>query len=237
MNSHPIDIEKHSLDPAQLKSEALDLVDGIPDWQPNKSFDHKIPFKSINLQTPVTTKTYNKNLNNDYWVARYTVLSETLTETFQSKFQDYLIGSLPIAPENNHTTHEKNYIHDLFHFELKPIDSQSYIIKTYYKLPFPLSKRIFYNYVHIVKESDYSLVISLSIEPKNFEPENQSESGFTIGNYTSVERITLKDKKMHWIMATASNPNGNVPFWITKMGLPGAVVNDVPGFLQYCDEN
>lgn len=242
MNSVPRDIDTHQIDSQSLETEALNIVRSMESWNRGKQFHHQVPINSIsdNSDTLITTDTFKTNLNDDYWVGRKTILNPSVTEYILPKFQDYLIGPLPIDPNNNHTSHEKNYIHDLYDYKFKLINNNSYLIKTFYKLPFPLSKRIFYNYVYIKKGEDYSLVISICIDPKNFEQDHEQDhdnSQFTVGNYTSVEYITTEQDQLHWKMCTSSTPNGNVPNWMTKLGLPGAIVNDVPSFVKYCDNN
>lgn len=245
MNSSPKYIDPSNVNADKLKAEAMGIINSVKNWSPNKRFDQNISFGSLKQRQPeqelITTNTFTSNVNDDFWVGRITVLPETLTSAFKDKFDKYLIGPLPIDPNNNHTSHEKNYIHDLYDYQLKPIDDNSYLVKTFYKLPFPLSKRVFYDYIYIVKEEkeddqSSALVISISIDPKNFE-ESSNSSQYTVGNYTSIEKVSVKDGKLQWEMCTSSNPNGSIPNWVTRLSLPGAIVNDVPSFLKYCDNH
>lgn len=60
-----------------------------------------------------------------------------------------------------------------------------------------------------------------------------------MGLYCAVETCTLRKKKeeaeeeIEWVMATASDAKGNLPMWLQKMALPGAVPKDVSYFLQW----
>ena len=59
------------------------------------------------------------------------------------------------------------------------------------------------------------------------------------GLYCAVETCTLRQKKdgngdeVEWIMATASDAKGNLPMFIQKMALPGAVPKDVSFFMSW----
>ncbi|KAF1954018.1 hypothetical protein CC80DRAFT_595552 [Byssothecium circinans] len=61
------------------------------------------------------------------------------------------------------------------------------------------------------------------------------------GKYVSVERIRLlgeegKGRKVVWEMKTASEAGGKLPAWMQKMGVPGAIVKDVPLALGFIVE-
>lgn len=220
MNIKPLsDLE--AIDFKQLEQESLELARGVPQWGHFKTYDHD------GLQTQTLSKTFG----DDFWVARFNILDEDVTAKYGEKFDKLLIGDVPIDLKDNHTTHERKYIHQFYDFEIKELNQDTYLIKTYYNIPFPFRKRNFHNLVHIVKKEDYSMVISLSIDPKIFGHDN----AFVVGNYTSIELVEKKDGKLHWTMATSSNPNGHIPGFLTRMSLPGAISEDVPSFLQYCD--
>lgn len=220
MNTKPISDLK-GIDFRQLEEQSLEIARSILKWEPFKTYDHE----------KLKTKTFTNTLGDDFWVARFSILNEELTEKYEDKFDKLLIGDLPIDLKDNHTTHEKKYIHQFYDYEIKEFNQDSYLIKTYYNIPFPFRRRNFHNLVHIVKTEEYSMVISVSIDPEIFGHDNC----FVIGHYTSIELVEKKDGKINWTMATSSNPNGHIPFFLTKMSLPGAVSEDVPSFLQYCD--
>ncbi|KAL8826966.1 MAG: hypothetical protein Q9191_003472 [Dirinaria sp. TL-2023a] len=56
--------------------------------------------------------------------------------------------------------------------------------------------------------------------------------------YTSIERCILTESdEVEWIMATASDARGNLPMAAQKMGVPGAIVNDVGFFMKWTANN
>ena len=66
----------------------------------------------------------------------------------------------------------------------------------------------------------------------------QQKKGVVLGVYAAVETVK-RDRKMgevEWIMATASDAKGNLPMWVQRMSLPGAVVKDVSYFTKWIRE-
>ena len=56
--------------------------------------------------------------------------------------------------------------------------------------------------------------------------------------YTSIERCILTESAdIEWIMATASDAKGNLPMAAQKLGIPGAIVNDVGLFMEWTANN
>ncbi|KAL6250340.1 hypothetical protein RBB50_002642 [Rhinocladiella similis] len=56
-----------------------------------------------------------------------------------------------------------------------------------------------------------------------------------MGAYTAVE-VVRRDRdreEIEWIMATASDARGNLPMWMQKLGIPGAIAKDVGFFLKW----
>lgn len=52
--------------------------------------------------------------------------------------------------------------------------------------------------------------------------------------YTSIERCKIVPSgDIEWIMATASDAKGNLPMAVQKLGVPGAIVNDVGFFIRW----
>ncbi|EGV62445.1 hypothetical protein PSN45_001201 [Yamadazyma tenuis] len=222
MNTTPI-TDLDSLNFKELTKQALDVARSVPNWKLTKTYS----------QSNVITDVFSSTIEQDFWVARQTQLNAHQTSSYEDKFHKLLIGNIPIDLQDNHTFHEKNYIHDLYDFNIKGFNDSTYLIKTFYNLPFPLKKRTFHNLVHIVDTGTYSMVLSLSLEPGilGIDP------GFVVGHYSSIELIERNEKGLLWTMCTSSNPNGSIPYWITKKSLPGAIVNDVPSFLAYCDKH
>ncbi len=55
--------------------------------------------------------------------------------------------------------------------------------------------------------------------------------------YTSIERCRITPSgDVEWIMATASDAKGNLPLAVQKLGVPGAIVNDVGFFMKWIAE-
>jgi len=55
--------------------------------------------------------------------------------------------------------------------------------------------------------------------------------------YTSIERCKIMPSgDVEWIMATASDAKGNLPMAVQKLGVPGAIVNDVGFFMKWIAE-
>lgn len=211
-----------SIDFEAIIPQAYSWVKSINSWSHNRS--HKEPASVV---TEIYTTTHEK----DFWVGRVTKLNEKQTETYKSKFDRYLIGEVPINSSDNHTTREKEYMHDLYDYKIEPVNDNCYLTKTFYKLPFPLSKRTFHDIIYIHKTAEYSMVISIPISTNILG----SDEGVVVGMYISVELVEVIDGKLTWSMCTCSDPNGNVPYFITKLGVPGATCKDVPSFLLYCD--
>jgi hypothetical protein len=66
------------------------------------------------------------------------------------------------------------------------------------------------------------------------DPIRQKYSDSVIGSYVSVERIRkMEDRKIEWIMATASDAKGALPTWIQNRAVPGQISRDVPNFLAW----
>jgi len=162
---------------------------------------------------------------------------------YYSKLENYIVGSMT-SLENTHTEYEKQYIHELVHYELKPItlkpnndfETFTYLARLEYKFPFPLKRRVFFELIHICKSRTESLsyIISLSIDPACF----QNESLHMVhARYTSIEKISY-DKStndLEWKMATCSSPEGSIPDWLSRLSINAAIAKDVPSFLNWSD--
>lgn len=57
------------------------------------------------------------------------------------------------------------------------------------------------------------------------------------GRYVSLEKIAKVEKNgktlARWEMATDSDAEGSLPMSVQKLGLPGAIVKDVPLAIEY----
>jgi hypothetical protein len=70
------------------------------------------------------------------------------------------------------------------------------------------------------------------------EGENEKQKSHVVqGLYCAVETCTLRKKgdseEVDWIMGTASDAKGNLPMFIQKLALPGAVPKDVSYFMKW----
>ncbi|KAJ9617825.1 uncharacterized protein PV06_06224 [Exophiala oligosperma] len=63
----------------------------------------------------------------------------------------------------------------------------------------------------------------------------QRKKVVVMGAYTAVEvvRRHRETQEIEWIMATASDARGNLPMWMQKLGIPGAIAKDVGYFLKW----
>ena len=72
------------------------------------------------------------------------------------------------------------------------------------------------------------------------EGENDKQKREVVqGLYAAVETCTLRKKgegeeeEIEWVMSTASDAKGNLPMWMQKLALPGAVPKDVSYFMKW----
>lgn len=124
-----------------------------------------------------------------------------------------------------------------------------------HKIPPPLTNRVFS--VLVVKAKDTSktpnsfiiaqIPVDISKLPtalyangrnKTDADTAQKKKDVTMGVYVSVERCELETSgHVKWVMATASDAKGNLPMWMQKMGVPGAVAKDVGLVVEWLDKN
>lgn len=243
MNSIPLK-SVSDLDSEELCDQAKNITDSIEKiWKDDKKFTYKLN----KLNRDVSVQTYhNDKLNDDYWCARVSRLKEVSfkdRKEYFSKLEKYIVGSMS-SLENTHTEYEKQYIHELVDYELKPVtltpnkdyDTSTYLARLEYKFPFPLKRREFFELIHICKSRTQSLsyIISLSIEPNCFQSES---SQMVNARYTSVEKIFYDNSTddLEWKMATCSTPGGSIPGWVSKLSINTAIAKDVPSFLNWSD--
>ena len=232
------------LDSEELCNQAKSITDSIEKiWKEDKTYTYKLNKSNcdVNVQTY-----HNDRLNDDYWCARVSTLREISFEDrkeYFSKLEKYIVGSMS-SLENTHTEYEKQYIHELVDYELKPLtlrpnkdfDTFTYLARLEYKFPFPLKRRVFFELIHICKSRTESLsyIISLAIDPNCFQ--NKS-SQMVNARYTSVEKIfyDISTDDLEWKMATCSTPGGLIPGWLSKLSINTAIAKDVPSFLNWSD--
>lgn len=243
MNSKPLKSVR-DIDSEELSNQAKNIIDSIEKiWKQDKNYMYKLN----KLNCDVNVQTYhNDRLNDDYWCARVSRLKEInfkAKKDYFSKLEKYIVGSITCL-EKTHTEYEKQYIHELVDYELKPItltpnkdfDTFTYLARLEYKFPFPLKRRVFFELIHICKSRTESLsyIISLAIDPNCFQIEN---SQMVNARYTSVEKIFYDNSTddLEWKMATCSNPGGSIPGWLSKLSINTAIAKDVPSFLNWSD--
>lgn len=243
MNSIPL-ISVTDLNSEELSNQANSIINSIDkSWKEDKKYSYKL--NKLNCDVNVHTY-HNDELNNDYWCARVSTLREIDIKNkkeYYSKLEKYIVGSM-VNLEKTHTEYEKQYIHELVDYSLKPIklspnrdfDTFTYLARLEYKLPFPLKRRVFYELIHVCKSHEKSLsyIISLAIEPDCFQFE---DSKTVNARYTSVEMISYDNStdNLQWKMATCSNPGGSIPGWLCKLSINAAIAKDVPSFLNWSD--
>lgn len=242
-NTTPLE-DLSGLDSATIVNEAkyiLELID--QNWKHGK----KYKFETAS-GLGITVPTYhNSKLNDDTWYARvydFREFGDPLQDHYHELLFKYVIGSVEDL-HAVHTEYEKDYIHQLSHYEVTPFKMQgetpgthiSYLAQIYYKFSFPVKNRVFYELVHVFKPSEYeAYVISLAVHPKNYERPG-FDADYVTGRYTSIERVTYEPttKKLNWTMATCLSAGGNIPGWLGKMKIAEAIAKDVPSFIDWTD--
>ncbi|KAI1614533.1 hypothetical protein EDD36DRAFT_230989 [Exophiala viscosa] len=96
------------------------------------------------------------------------------------------------------------------------VDEDSFVAVT---VPVDLGVHGFYNSGKNVKEGK----------------DARSRKQVCMGVYAAVEvvRRDHSEGEVEWVMATASDAKGNLPMWMQKMSLPGAIAKDVGLFLKW----
>ena len=65
----------------------------------------------------------------------------------------------------------------------------------------------------------------------------QKRKDVTMGVYVSIERCEYQNSgHVKWFMATASDAKGNLPIWLQKTGIPGAITKDVGLVVEWLDK-
>jgi len=90
-------------------------------------------------------------------------------------------------------------------------------------------------------ESDKRVELGFYSSGRNMKEgeDAQRRKKVLMGLYTAVEVVRQRrdrdsgSREIEWIMATASDAKGNLPMWLQKMSLPGAIAKDVGFFLKW----
>ncbi|KAF2161725.1 hypothetical protein M409DRAFT_69536 [Zasmidium cellare ATCC 36951] len=156
----------------------------------------------------------------------------------------------------DHSQHEKDYTPDVedahkvldWRDELQRFghavgqwtDVEMYLMEMVHNLPFPLQTRVFTVLVLAGKKGhtefvDVQIPVDMSKVPN---AKYAKDSKYTPGIYCSIERGELLEDgaKVKWQMGTASDAGGNLPMWVQKLGIGGAVVKDVGLFMEWRDK-
>ena len=111
------------------------------------------------------------------------------------------------------------------------------VMEMCHHIPAPLDNRVFPVFVITAKQEREFIVVQIPVATKDLpNVKYHNVPKVTGGVYCSIERGELIEggTKVQWQMATASNAKGNLPMWMQKMGVPGAVVKDVGFFIEWC---
>ncbi|KAI5965994.1 hypothetical protein CANMA_003379 [Candida margitis] len=211
-------LKEYSVDtPRQTLLEGSEKVlKSISNWTPGKVY-HK--------DTKHVTRTFHDTIDGDYWCARQSVLKDIPID----KFKSAIIGTTEVG--FTHSDHELLYVHEIESMQVRNINKYedngwSYTIHAQYEFGFPLNKRSFNELVHVFVSNDRALVVSVPIE-----------GGIegVLGTYVSVEQIKWNGNSVDWTVATTSSAGGNIPDWVTKLSIGGAIAKDVPNVLAYIE--
>lgn len=219
-----------------LVREAHEILDNT-EWKPSKVF----PCEGMaDIQTSVG------QFNSVKWHMRLTEAEDKNSELYDW-LKTVLAGSFEPQhyESDNHTLHEKQYIAEVkdidlkFTYELQNTFHKSitYLARVYYSFSFPVLNRVFYELVHVVDETDQFLIIQVPVEPTQFfDPVRLvRDRDYIVGKYSSVEAVTKGDV-LSWRMATASQPGGMIPKWITQFSMDKVIAHDCTAILDYVKE-
>ncbi|KAI5967501.1 hypothetical protein KGF57_000341 [Candida theae] len=201
-----------------LLADAEQILKSIPKWETGKThYEH----------TKNATKTFHDTIGDNYWCARHSVLKDLPLD----KFKTAIIGTTEVG--FTHSDHELHYVHEIESVEVRNVkkyddNGWSYTIHAVYNFGFPLNKRSFNELVHVFVSNDKALVVSVPIA---------GEVEGVLGSYVSVEEIKWDGDTVEWTMATTSKAGGNIPDWVTKLSIGGAIAKDVPNVIAYIESN
>lgn len=242
-NTSPLE-DLSLLDSPTLVTEAKYLIELIElNWKKGKKYEF---VTKANL--PIKVPTYlNSKLNSEVWHARsfdFTEFGDPLKDHYHKLLLKYVVGSTTDLTKT-HTEYEQAYIHNVTHYEVTPFTLPgseegthlSYLAQVYYKFPFPVKNRVFYELIHIYKPlENEAYVISLNVHKKNFERPGL-DVDFATGRYTSIEKVSFdpETKSLKWTMATCLNAGGSIPSWMGRLKISLVIAEDVPAFINWVD--
>ncbi|EME48638.1 hypothetical protein DOTSEDRAFT_67621 [Dothistroma septosporum NZE10] len=183
------------------------------------------------------------------WFAR-TSVHENAAKAGTASWEEF-DGTL----RENHSQHEKDYTpdvidaHEVLNWQTDVEDLQRTVAgwnevnvtltEMLHNIPFPLNNRVFGVLVITAKKEQEFHVVQIPVDLTNIPGNKYNEdTKVTPGMYCSIERGELIEAgtKTRWQMATASDAGGNLPMFLQKLGVPGAVVKDVGLVIDWCEK-
>lgn len=230
-----------STDPSSIsRDELFDkyqvLIDSISQWPKLKTYNFKFPSEiaaKSKIPEKLEVSTFHKLIDDQHWFARSCTIPQSYPHYLD--IVTYITGSSELG--TTHSDYERGYIHELKHVECSNMkiehDGWSYFLKAVYEFSFPVSNRVFYEWIHVYEIRNDVYIISQSIP-------NQSTSaqvdGAVVGEYNSIEKLTIHDDGLEWTMATVSDPSGRIPEWLTNATMPKTIAKDVPSVLLWINK-
>ncbi|KAG7662128.1 uncharacterized protein J8A68_004390 [[Candida] subhashii] len=218
-----------SIDPNSLSRDAIiansrNIIDTAPKWPTSKTFKYILPPSKLNIQVNVSKKL----IDNKLWFSRTCKIPNSYP--YLQDIISYISGTSQLG--TTHSDYELEYIHELKSVECNDIttnsDGWSYFLKAVYEFGFPIKDRVFNEWVHVYKSGENCVyVISQSVNS------DAQPSGKVVGEYNSIEKVSLEEDGLSWTMATVSDPGGSIPQWLTNWSMPKSIAKDVPSVLLW----
>lgn len=212
------------MDRTTLLNESKSVIESISSWKHIK--------ECHTTDLSITTSLYSTIRNNEFWCCRKSIIPGEL----KHRLLECIIGQP--TQGLTHSDHESNYIKEITRIKVDDIqeyhDGWSYKLIADYNFGGILSKRKFYEFQQVYKFDNCAYILSIPIQ-------GESNKEYVIGKYHSIERLSWSNENekdgIEWIMATTSDAGGNIPKWITKLSVPGAIAKDVPSVLKYIQKH
>ncbi|KAL6941857.1 hypothetical protein ACO0QE_003016 [Hanseniaspora vineae] len=238
-------------------------------WDRGADYHLDVPAKqgSATTMTKQLVETYNTHTNfdgpDDYWSCRLSEHKDIDEDLYRDKIVGNLNGSVYkretgewALPEklSYRCTNEKNYFHaiesvSVLHDNVFPESAGGgnvasppggwVEIEAVYKFSPVLKKRVFNEWVYVVKpfevSGDSSTEVSYVLSIRSDHNKGGNRAGQVPAYYISIEKLQYNytTKQFTWLMCTASDCKGIVPQFVQNMMINKAVVHDVPLFFSY----
>ncbi|KAK9240576.1 hypothetical protein V1525DRAFT_209647 [Lipomyces kononenkoae] len=212
------DLDQFGLEPlpfppttASVLGLVSEIIDSVPDsWTVSKS--------SANYSTVV----YYKVIDGEPWFLRRSVHDHPF-EWFKSALYEDHFGNMV-----------KYY--DVVKSVSQKVESDAwkgYTLK--YSLPLPFAGRDIaaWLFKHIPTDNENEFII-VALPADIPLPEDATTRAF----YSFFHRVRkTENNEVEWIMGQTSDMQGNLPRWLQSMSVAGILVNDVPTFVKWMDDN